>query len=474
MMRRIVPIAVFSCLFVNASRSGNAQTSTQQLGDQQSGSQLYGSVPSREPAGAPVQLTLGQAIDRGLHANLALLTSQESSDEVRAQRLRALSGLLPTVTGQVGETVQELNLQALGFLFHVPGVPTVVGPYSYQAALANASVPIFNYSSIGNFRASREENKAAVLSVKNARDLVVQAVANSYLEIIADTARITAIQAEVEADNAVYTNATRRHNAGTAIGLDVLRSQVQLKQRQQALVAENNQFEIDKLTLARVIGLQPGQDFTVADPSPSVPLETMSLPDALTKAYAERPDYQAAKARVVAARFTLSASHAERYPTLQAQGYYGDEGLRWFSNSHGVFQMTASVQFNIFDGGRIRADILENSSELKNRENELENLRGQIDFDVRSALLNLKSASDQVDVARANIDLANNSLRESRDRFTAGVTNTVEVVQAQQVVAEANESLITAQYQYNLAKVALARSVGTAEQGIKTYFQQKP
>jgi outer membrane protein TolC len=223
-----------------------------------------------------------------------------------------------------------------------------------------------------------------------------------------------------------------------------------------------------------VIGLPPGQQFSVADPSPAVPLETLSLQDALSKAYAERPDYQAAKARVVAARFSVSASRAERYPSLQAQGSYGDEGLHWFTNSHGVFQMTASVQFNIFDGGRIRADILENTSELRNRENEMENLRGQIDYDVRSALLNLKSAGDQVDVAHANVDLANSSLRESRDRFTAGVTNTVEVVQAQQVVAEANESLITAQYQYNLAKVALARSVGTAEQGIKTYFEQKP
>jgi outer membrane protein TolC len=358
----------------------------------------------------------------------------------------------------------------------IPGfsIPTIVGPYSYQAALANANVPLFNFSNISNFRAARQNDKAAALSINNARDLVVQAVSNAYLQIIADAARVTATQAEIAADNAVYLNAVRRHNAGTAIGIDVLRSQVELKQRQQALVAEQNQFEKDKLSLGRVIGLPVGQDFTVTDPSPSVPLEAMSLQDALSRAYEHRSDFLAAKARVVAAQFTLRASRAERYPTLTASGYYGDEGLRLLTNSHGVFSATGAIEFNIFSGGRINADIEESNVELRNRRNELENLRGQIDFDVRSALLDLKSAADQVDVARSNVDLANQTLTQSQDRFAAGVTNTVEVVQSQQAVADANENLISAQFQYNLAKVELARALGLAEEGIRSYFNQHP
>jgi outer membrane protein TolC len=335
-------------------------------------------------------------------------------------------------------------------------------------------VPLFDFTSISNFRASRQNEKAAVLSIKNARDLVVQAVGDAYLQIIADTARITATQAEIDADNAVYVNARRRHEAGTAIGIDVLRSQVELKQRQQALVAVTNQFEKDKLSLARIIGLPPGQDFVVADPSPSVPLEAMPLKEALATAYEHRPDYQAAKARVLAAQLSLRAAKAERYPALTASGYYGDEGIRLLSNSHGVFQATGAINFNIFDGGRIKADILTNDSELRNRRNEMANLRGEIDYEVRSALLDLKSAGDQVDVARSNVDLANQSLKQSQDRFAAGVTNTVEVVQSQQAVADANENLISAQFQYNLAKVSLARSLGLAEEGIRNYFTHNP
>jgi outer membrane protein TolC len=353
-----------------------------------------GSVPQGSASRAPISLTLADAIQRGLKANLGLLTSEQSSRQTRAERYRALSGLLPNINGQVSMTEQQLNLQALGFTASIPPglgfqIPKIVGPYSYQTAQANATIPLFDYSAINNYRSSRENLRATVLSIKNARDLVVQAVGNAYLQIIADAARVTATRAELEADNAVYVNATRRHDAGVAIALDVLRSQVELKQRQQALVAETNQFEKDKLTLGRIIGLPIGQDFTVADPSPSVPLESMSLQDALARAYQHRSDFQAAKAQVAAAEFSLRAARAERYPTLQASGFYGAEGLRLLTNSHGVFQATGSVQFNIFDGGRIKADILQSDADLRNRRNELENLRAQIDYEVRSALLDL-------------------------------------------------------------------------------------
>jgi outer membrane protein TolC len=439
------------------------------------GQSFQGSVANGGASPAPLALSFADAIERGLKTNLGLLTSEQSSEELRAQRYRALSALLPQVNGQLSMTEQQLNLATFGFNIKLPAsvgfqIPLIVKPYSYQASLLNASVTLFDYQAISNLRSARESQKAAQLSVKNARDLVVQAVGNAYLQIIASAARITAAQAEIDADNAVYTNAVRRHDAGTAIGIDVLRSQVELKQRQQQLVAVTNQFEKDKLTLGRIIGLPNGQEFTVTDPSPAVPLEAVSLKEALDKAYEHRPDFQAAKARVIAAQLTVRAAKAERYPTLTATGYYGDEGLRLLTNSHGVFNATGAIKFNVFDGGRIKADVLQNNAELTNRRNELENLRGQIDFDVRSALLDLKSAGDQVDVAKSNVELAAESLKQSRDRFAAGVTNSVEIVQAQQAVAIADENLISAQFQYNVAKVSLARALGLAEEGVRGYF----
>ena len=441
------------------------------------GQSVQGSVAEGTATATPIALSFSDAIARGLKTNLGLLTSQQTSEEARAQRIRALSVLLPHADGSVSATDQQLNLQALGFLVHLPpgvgfSIPKIVGPYSYQSAMLNASVTLFDYQALSNLRASHESEKAARLSVSNARDLVVQAVGNAYLQIIADGARITSTQAEIDADNAVYTNAQRRHDAGTAIGIDVLRSQVELKQRQQQLVVVTNQFDKDKLALGRLIGLPIGQEFTVTDPSPDIRMDAVSLKDALAKAYEHRPDFQAAKARVLAAQLSVRAAKAQRYPTLTASGFYGDEGLRLASDSHGVFNVTGAIKFNVFDGGRIKADVLENNAELTNRHNELEDLRGQIDYEVRSALLDLKAASDQVDVAKSNVQLAAESLRQSRDRFTAGVTNTVEIVQAQQAVAVADENLIGAQFQYNVAKVSLARATGLAEEGVRGYFNK--
>lgn len=450
-----------------------------QLPTSQTGTESFqGSVPYGTASATPISLTLSDAIQRGLRFNLGLLTSEQASRETRAERYRALSALLPNINGQLSMTEQQLNLQALGFLVKLPPsagfqIPSIVGPYSYQSAMATANIPLFNFSSISNYKASREDTKAAALSIKNARDLVVLAAGNAYLEIIADTARVSATQAEIAADQAVYTNANRRHQAGVAIGIDVLRSEVELKQRQQSLVVNENQLAKDKLMLGRIIGLPIGQDFTIANPSPSVPLVVMPLDQALQQAYAHRPDYQAAKARMQAAEFSLRAAKAERYPTLTASGYYGDEGLRVLTNSHGVFQATGSINFNIFDGGRIKSDILESDAELQNRRNELENLRGQIDYDVRTALLDLKSAGDEVAVAQSNVGLANETLKQARDRFAAGVTNTVEVVQSQQTIADANENLISAQYAYNIAKVELARALGVAEESVGEYFKSQ-
>ena len=467
-----------------AGTSGSGATSGSSSGGgggggaQQLSAQYQASVPEGTATSTPIPLSLEEAITRGLRNNLGLLTNQQAGRQSRAQRLQSLSALLPNVNGQVNATEQQINLAAQGFNVSIPPsagfrIPTIVGPYNYESARANATLPIFNWSNISSFRSSKQSVKASLLDIKNARDLVVVAVGYGYLQIIEDAARVVATKAEIESDNAVYVNASRRHDAGVATAIDVTRSLVELKQRQQALVAQQNQFAKDKLLLGRTIGLPLGQDFNVTDPSPNVPLTAISLPEALNKAYASRPDYQAAKARVKAAEFTLGSSKAERYPTLQAQGYYGVDGLQLFTNSHGVFQATGGVSFNIFDGGRIRGDILQSNAQLVNARNDLGNLRGQIDNDVRSALLDLQSARDQVNVAQSNVVLANQTLTQSRDRFAAGVTNTVEVVQSQQTVADANDNLISAQYQLNVGKVELARALGVAEEGIKNYFSHR-
>src|SRR3984957_10298881 len=434
--------------------------------------QFQGSVPSGTASSTPLALTLHDALDRGLKANLGLLVSASASEIARGQRLHALSSLLPQVGGQVGETVEQLNLKTVGFIFSIPGVPSIVGPFSYTDLRAPASITVFDYNKWKNYRSFQESQRAAQLSYQDARDLVVQAVANAYLQVTADASRAEAIRAQVQTDQALYDRTVDQKKAGASPGIDVLRSQVEWKQQQQRLLAQENQLAKDKLSLGRVIGLPPGQDFNIAETAPYSPLTSITQEQALRAALEQRSDYQGAKAQVRAAEEAVRATHAERYPTVGISGDYGDVGPT-LGESHGTFTFVASLKFNIFDGGRIGSDVIQAKASLKQRQDELADLGGQIDYQVRAAFLDIQSAADQVAVAKSNVELANQTLEQARDRFSAGVTDNIEVVQAQQSVASANDNLIFALYSHNLAKVALARALGGAEQGIQKFMEVK-
>jgi outer membrane protein TolC len=385
----------------------------------------------------------------------------------QAERVRALSALLPNVAGGVTETDQQLDLASFGF--HFAGIPSVIGPFTYIDARASAGQRIFDWTALKNKKFAEQNVKVAQLSYQDGRDLVVQAVASAYLQIIADAARVDATRAQVATAQALYERARDQHTAGVSPAIDELRAQVELKTQQQQLLSQENQLAKDKLALARTIGLPSGQPYTLSDTLPYAPLEALAPDQALHRALESRSDYQSALMQVRAAETSLDAVRGERYPTLSMDVNYGDIGPS-LNNSHGTFAVTGSLKFNIFDGGKIRADSMQADAVIKQRKDELADLQGQIDFQVRTSLLDLKTAADQVAVSRDNVDLANQTLTQARDRFTAGVTDNIEVVQAQESVANANQSLISSVYLHNLAKVNLARAVGATETSLRQFM----
>jgi outer membrane protein TolC len=434
--------------------------------------QFQGSVPTGTLSPTPLALSLRDALDRGLRANLGLLLSGSASDASRGERLKTLSALLPQVNGAVTFNDQQLSLSTIGFNFHLPAlpIPSVVGPFHYTDIRAYGSFSVYDYNLHKNHLAAKENERAAQLSFQDARDLVVQAVANAYLLVIADSSRVESLVAQVTTDQAIFDRTSDQHLAGTAAAIDVLRSRVELQQQQQQLVAQRNQLAKDKLALGRVTGLPLGQNFNLAEPVPFSALIAMSPEETLRTAYSQRADYQSAQATVRAAEASVQAARGERYPNVGVTADYGDIG-QTPADSRGTFTFQAAAKFNIFDGGRIKGDIIEARAALKQRQDELDDLRGQIDYQVRAALFDLQSAADLVTVARSNLDLANQTLDQARDRFTAGVTDNIEVVQAQGSVAIANDNLISALYSHNLAKVELARATGSAEQQLPKFME---
>lgn len=435
-------------------------------------SPFQGSQPEEKATPGVLQLNFQEAIDRGLRNNLGLLLSADQTITARGERWKELSNLLPNLQAQLQEDVQTESLTAFGFkrnVFPFP-IPRVIGPFNYFDARASLSQSVFNFQNLEKERAASENLKSAQHTYQEAREVVVLAIGNAYLMAIATSARIEASEAEVANAQALYEKAVDQQNAGLSPAIDTLRAQVELKTRQQQLIAARNDYAKQKLALARIIGLAPGQEFVLTEKAPYEALTSQPLEVYLQRAYTSRQDYLAAQAQLRAAEFSRKAATAGHYPSLGFNANYGDIGVN-LGQSNGTWQVTGGMTIPIFAGGKIHSDVLEADAQLKEARSQLGNLRGQIDYDVRAALLDLNSAADQVEVARSNVELAEQTLAQSRDRFTAGVTDNLEVVQAQESVAAAHESYIDSLYAHNLAKVELAYAIGDAEQGVKRYLK---
>ena len=435
-------------------------------------SPFAGSVPAKLVPGV-MPLSLQDAINRGLKQNLGLLLSRADIRSARGQRWEQLSALLPHVTAAPDVEASKINLAELGLTsFGGITVPRSVGAFSYFDARAAVTQTLFDWKSINATRAASQSLKSAAYTFKDARDLVVLAVGYVYLQAIADEARIDTAEAQVKTAQALYDQASDQINAGTSPDIDGLRTKVELQTRQQQLIQAKNNFAIQKLTVARVIGLAPGQEFEFTDKSPYQPFEDMTVDEALKRAYASRSDYQAAMTDVRAAEFSRKGAVAGYLPSLSFNADYGLAGSHP-STATSVADVRGTLSIPIFQGGSVHGDVMQADARLEQSRERLDNLRAQIDSDVRAALLNLQSSADQVNVARSNIDLAEETLTQSRDRFSAGVTDTVEVVQSQEAVSSAHEQYISSLYSYNYAKISLVRALGIAEQGVKEFFRGK-
>jgi outer membrane protein TolC len=428
------------------------------------------SVPEGKATGTVLALTFGDALDRGLRNNLGALLQSDNELTARGQKWTELSRLLPDITTSTSENLSQVNLAAEGINF--PGLNPIIGPFGYFDTRVFLKQSLFSYEDWQRWKGGKSDEVAAHYSYKNARDLVTLAVGNAYLQALAGVARVETSEAQVFTAQTLFDRTTDQLRAGLSPAIDKLRAQVELQARQQQLIVARNTYAKQKLTLARVIGLPPGQEFELAEKAPYKPLTPQSLDAYLQRAYSMRSDYQAALQQVRAAQSFRNAASAERYPTVSFAGNYGDIGLNP-GNSHGSFQVTGSLNIPIFQGGKVHADVLQAEARLRQSQQQFENLRAQIDYDVRTALLDLNAANDQVQVATSSVDLANQTLTQARDRFSAGVTDNLEVVQAQEALAQANENYISSLYAHNLAKVELARAIGFAEEGVRQYLKSK-
>jgi outer membrane protein TolC len=319
-----------------------------------------------------------------------------------------------------------------------------------------------------NLREAEENEKAVSLGNDNTRELVVLTVMNLYFQAVSGASRVQAVEAQVAGADTLNTRAMDLKNAGVAPGIDVLRAQVELQAEQQRLIQARNEFSQEKLNLARAIGLPLGQEFTLANSLPGGDSPSESLQELLARAYASRSDAKAAESRLRAAEEAVKAVRSENLPTARVDANYGATGPNP-TNAHGTYSIAGTVQFPIFNS-KLKTDATEKEALLHQRQAEADSLHGHIELDVRSALLELQSAEEQYKVAQSALALVRQQLDQAQDRFAAGVANNLEVVQAQEALALADENVIRGLYAFNASRAMLAHAMGVAEQSAEELF----
>ena len=465
----VLAIAAIAALATLPARAQLNLSSPQSAPTPQPSSSYQGSVATGTVTADTLQLTLDDAVQRGLKTNLGLLLSNTQTANSRGQRLQDLQALLPSIDGNIKEAFVQSDLAAQGL--KIPGFPTIIGPFGYTDIRANLTWTVFSLNSLKTYMASRHNFQAAQLSAEDARQLVILTVGNAYLKVLADQAQIESTEQQVSTSKVSLDQATSNHSAGTAPRLDELRAQVDYQSLQQQLIVAKNAKEKDKLALARTIGLPLGQSFEVADKAPYSAFDQPDVQQAIKQALANRKDRQASAEATKGDEEARKAATYDRLPTVKAEADYGDIGVN-VRHSHGTVDATGTITIPIFKEAQFRGEAQVAQSQLDQQRFQQSDLDAQIEADVRDALLDIASSQQQVEVAHSNVQLSAEVLSEAQDRYKAGVSDNLAVSDAQQTVAQADSQYVNSLYQHNVAKLNLARAMGVA-QNYKDYLGGK-
>jgi outer membrane protein len=413
--------------------------------------------------GAPLKLTLEKAVSLALKQNpTAQIAVLQAAEAVQDKNI-ARAGLLPTADLKTSDAVRRINLQEqLDGSIPFSGIPGHVGPLNIFSAGPTFGAPIFDLTLWNRYRSARDLANASKANSFSTREQVILLVVSQYIGTLRAMATVEASQSRVELAQALYDQAADLQKEGVGTGIDTLRANVELQNEKQSLLVAQTDRESSLYALNRLLNLDPRQDIGLADslsffdtPQPEV---NISIDEAL----GVRQEWKALESQVKAAEHDKQASQDLRLPTLRVDGNWAYEGTR-LNNGIPVYNYQATLDVPILTGGRTHAEIVKSDLQLRVLGEQRADLRNQISLDVKTALLNLKSARNQVEVANLGVHLAKEEVDQARDRFKAGVANNIEVIQAQNALARANDNQIAALYRFNQARADYARSIGQME-----------
>jgi outer membrane protein len=418
--------------------------------------QAYGQQPP-----APLELNLQQAVQMALKQNPSVQIAVLSLAESHKDSDITLSKLLPQADFNVSDRAIRENIEA-AIGISVPGFPEAVGPFQVFQTGATFSAPIFDLSLWREWQGSKKNISSADAQQLSVREQVVLLVVSQYLTTLRSSAEISAAQAQVELAQALYDQAFDMEKHGAATSVDVLRANVELQnEKQQLIIAQTNQ-KIALFGIAKLLNVDPAQKITLSDQMTFFETPAVDVDKSLADAYRSRPEMKQLLAQQQSLKYQKDADSESRLPALTFDGNWEEQGIS-SSTVIPTYVYEAGVSLPLFTGGRIHAEVARDDLELKKINQSLQDEKNQIALEVQTAAAQLESARSQVQVANLGDQLAQEEVRQSRDRFQAGVADNIEVVTAQNALARADENRIAALYQYNQSRADLAHAIGRIE-----------
>ncbi|HZU28744.1 MAG TPA: TolC family protein [Bryobacteraceae bacterium] len=425
-----------------------------------------------QPRPTVLDLSLRKAVEIALspEGSTPAQLADEAVKQAEARRGEARAALLPNVDGYfTGENFTR-NLQAFGVtLVNVPGLhlnlPAVVGPLNNWDARATGTQSILDLSAITQYRASKVNTEAARSDRDGTRNQVTDQVARAYLNAIRADAAVESTHADVRLSEDLVRLAQSQKNAGTGTAIEITRQQVQLANDRQRLIQAQNQRDLAHLQLLRTLGLRLDTAFVLTDKLSFMPIPDVNEADAVAAAKKNRPDLRGQQQHEQVARLNYDAKKYERLPSLTAFADAGDIGLS-LSDTLPTRTYGATLRIPIYNGGRRDAERAERASQLRQERIRTADLREQVELEVRQAIDSLHSAAAEVQAAEEGVKLAEDEVAHAERRYKAGVTNSIEVTDAQTRLTRAHDNRITALYDYNLARIEL----GTATGDVQSYI----
>ncbi len=421
------------------------------------------------PADAPAQrLTLEQAVALAIKQNpteqIGLINAAESVQDKNITRAQ----LLPQADLKTSDSLNRVNLQAeFGGKPLVPGfgLPGHIGPYQVFQAGPTFGTTVIDLSLWKRYQASRENVTASKADSLSTREQVILLVVSQYIGTLRAVANVEASRSRVELAQALYDQAADLQKEGVGTGIDTLRANVELQNEKQVLIQAENDRDASLFGLNKILNLDPHQKLELADSLGFFDTPQPDVNSSIDEALAGREEWKAIESREKVTKLQKQATQYERVPSVRVDGNWAYLGTRP-DNGIPTYQYTASFDVPIFTGGRIKAEITKSDLELQKLEQQKDDLRNQIALDVKTSLLNLQSARNEVQVADLGVQLAREEVDQARDRFEAGVANNIEVISAQDSLSRANDNQIAALYRFNQARADYARAIGQME---KTY-----